>query len=207
MLSILLADDHPSVLKGLERFFDEEDGFEVIGTAPDGNAAWECLERERPDIAVLDLVMPGMSGCEVAEKACEAEIPTRVIILTGTNRTETIYRCMQCGVGGFLLKTTDWENLADAARRISDGAVVICDEVMAALAYRIKVEENTKSLTERQQEVLRHIAKGMSLEQVGAAMHIAKGTVRHHMSEIYKQLEVRTQAAAVAEGFRRGILE
>lgn len=208
-MKVFLADDHPIFRKGLTRAFDSAEGLELIGTASDGEEALAMLVDNPPDIAVLDIGMPKLDGIEVLEKMRAAGLTTKVIFLTGSEHDAVVYKAMQQGARGYVLKTIDWDDLMDIVRRVGNGETVIAPEIVSLLAGHIEGQGNKRppSLSQRELEVLKLLAEGYSQAEIAQDLGIEFTTVRSHLRNLYRKLGVKGQAQAVAEGMRHDLIK
>lgn len=201
-IRILVADDNFLVRLGLGAVLNEQSGMTVVAEASNGRQAVELFRQHTPDIVLMDLRMPLMTGVE-ATKAIRSEYPgARIIVLTTYDGDEDIYRALQAGARAYLLKDVLREDLLSAIRAVHAGQRHIPPAVAARLAERLPLSE----LTARELEVLKLIVKGMSNSEIGAALTISTGTVKIHVNNILSKLGVsdRTQAATTA--LQRGIV-
>jgi two-component system NarL family response regulator len=202
LIRILVADDNFLVRLGLGAVLNAQSGMTVIAEAGNGRQAVELFRQHTPDIVLMDLRMPLMTGVE-ATKAIRSEYPgARIIVLTTYDGDEDIYRALQAGARAYLLKDVLREDLLAAIRAVHAGQRHIPPAVAARLAERLPLSD----LTARELEVLKLIVKGMSNSQIGAALTISTGTVKIHVNNILSKLGVsdRTQAATTA--LQRGIV-
>lgn len=207
-----LADDHPIIVKGLSRVFEDDPDLRLIGTARSGKEALrEILSfEEEPDVAVLDIHMPECSGVDVIAALKQAGASTKVLLLTGSDDKQTVYSAVSAGASGYMLKTADWLDIASTIKKIHAGATVIASELMGSLAGEIRAEaEKTTetTLTPREVEVLRLLSSRGSIASVSETLKIEPSTVRTHLRRIYAKLDVSSQANAVAEAMRRGLFK
>jgi two-component system NarL family response regulator len=202
-IRVLIVDDHRVVRVGLRAIIDAEDDMEVVGEAGDGPAALAAYAEHKPDITLLDLRMPGMSGPEILTALRQADPQATVIVLTSYDADEDVYRAVQAGARGYLLKGTLPDGVLEAAiRKVHAGQRLLAPEAAARLADRM----TSPSLTPREISVLELVAKGKSNKEIGTVLSLAEGTVKTHLKRIYEKLGVsdRTEAALVA--VQRGIV-
>ncbi len=189
MIRVLLAEDQAMVRGALATLLDLEDDMTVIAQAGRGDEALRLIAEHRPDVAMLDIEMPGLTGLEVTAQAPRA---TRILIVTTFGRPGYLKRAMEAGAHGFLLKDAPPEQLADAIRRIHRGERVVDPELAArALA------EGTSPLTDREREVLAATLIHGTVAELAQALHLSQGTVRNHLSAVIQKLGVRTRGEAV----------
>jgi two-component system NarL family response regulator len=201
-IRILVADDNFLVRLGLGAVLNAQSGMTVVAEAGNGRQAVELFRQHTPDVVLMDLRMPLMTGVE-ATLAIRSEYPgARIIVLTTYDGDEDIYRALQAGARAYLLKDVLREELLSAIRAVHLGQFHIPPAVAARLAERLPLSD----LTARELEVLKLIVKGMSNSEIGAALTISTGTVKIHVNNILSKLGVsdRTQAATTA--LQRGIV-
>jgi two-component system NarL family response regulator len=202
-IRVLIVDDHRVVRVGLRAIIDAEPDMEVVAEAGDGPAALAAYAEHKPDITLLDLRMPGMSGPEVLTALREKDPEATVIVLTSYDADEDVYRAVQAGARGYLLKGTLPDGVLEAAiRKVHAGQRLLAPEAAARLADRM----TSPQLTPREVAVLELVARGKSNKEIGTMLSLAEGTVKTHLKRIYEKLGVgdRTEAALVA--VQRGIV-
>lgn len=202
-VSILIVDDHPVVCAGLASMLSTQPMLNVVGASTTGEEAFERLHRERIDLMLLDLRMPGMNGIETLKIVKRAGIVTRCIVLTSFDTDEDIYRAVEAGADGYLRKDTSLREMLEAIRTVCSGRRYLPGPIALRLAERMMRSE----LTAREFEILKMLPKGLTNKQIGRALGISDNTVRNHVNSIIEKLEVadRTEAATVA--IQRGLIE
>jgi two-component system NarL family response regulator len=202
-IRILVADDHAVVRMGLVALIHSEPDLEVVGEAEDGRQAVELFRRLRPDIVLTDLRMPDMDGVAMTQTVCRESPAAGVIILSSYDGDEEIYRALEAGARGYLLKKdTLGEDMVKAIRAVHAGHHHIPPAVAATLAERMHRSE----LTPRERDVLGAIASGMSNKRIAFHLAISEGTVKIHVTNILSKLGVSDRTEAVTAAIRRGIL-
>ena len=201
-IRVLIVDDHAVVREGLRTFLELQEGVEVVGEAGDGQAAIEEAERLRPDVVLMDLVMPRLDGVE-AMRALRARVPgARVVVLTSFLEDERLLPAMRAGAAGYLLKNVEPAELARAVRLAEAGEAMIDPAVGARLVDALVEDggEEGPELTAREQEVLELIGHGFPNKRIAQKLGIAEKTVKTHVSHVLAKLGVadRTQAALYA---------
>jgi two-component system nitrate/nitrite response regulator NarL len=207
LIRVFLADDHKMFVRGLSRTFSEATGLELVGTAENGKEALHKILELSPDVAVLDIAMPELSGLQILYALKQASCSqVKTLLLTGTEVQETVYEALSQGASGFMLKTADWDDLVAAIKRISKGETVIAPEAMKLLAGKLQ-QDPAGVLTDRERQVLSTLAQGFNVEDTAGRLQIAPETVRTHIKRIHKKLGVSNRGAAIAEAMRRGIIK
>lgn len=202
-ISVLIADDHPMVRQGLRVFLDVQPDIEVVGEAADGAQAARLAQQLRPDVVLLDLVMPGTDGVTAIELMTEAAVDSRVLIVTSFGEYRTVVPAIRAGARGYVSKDVEPSALATAIRAVAAGHVLLGPEVAAALLGADPARssgdgvEADPQLTAREREVLDLIARGRSNREIARALTVSEKTVKTHVSSVLMKLGVadRTQAA------------
>jgi DNA-binding NarL/FixJ family response regulator len=202
-IRILIVDDHPVVRAGLTSMLGAQPGLEVVGSASSGEEALAMLQLHTPDLLLLDLRMPGMNGIDTLLAMKRSGILTRVIVLTSYETDEDIYRAVQAGTGGYLLKDTSRQEMVEAIRIVHSGKRYIPRRIASRLAERMM----RSNLTTRELEILRMVAKGLTNKQIGRALEISGNTVRNHVNSIIEKLEVSDRTEATTTAIQRGLIE
>lgn len=195
-IRILLVDDHPVVRAGLASMLSTIPGLAVCGAASSGEEALELIDAEQPDVLLLDLRMPGMNGVELLKAIRTVPFPPKALVLTSYESDEEIYRAIEAGAHGYLLKSTPQAELVAAIQAIYEGRHYIPPRIAARLAERMV----RSALTQRELEILEMVVRGLTNKQIGNALRISENTARNHINSIIRKLEVsgRTEAATAA---------
>jgi two-component system, NarL family, response regulator len=201
-IRVMVVDDHPLMRLGLRTRIAGENDMEVVAEAGDGPTAIAAYAEHKPDITLMDLRMPGMDGPEIITAIRKTDPDAKIIILTTYDADEDVYRAVQAGARGYLLKGTFAEGMLEAIHSVYAGRRLIAPEVAGRLADRV----SSPSLTSREVGVLELVAKGMSNKEIGAALFVSETTIKYHLKNIYVKLGAndRTEAALLAA--QRGIL-
>ena len=205
-IRVLVADDHAIVRKGICALLATEDGIEVVGEAADGQRAIEQVAHLRPDVVLMDLVMPGVDGLAATQQINAGWPETRILVLTSFAGVDKIMPAIKAGALGYLLKDSDPEVLVDSIRQVYCGNSSLHPSVARALLEEVAHPSNqtnsrlTEALTEREAEVLQFVARGWCNQEIADALTISEATVRAHVSHILAKLDLasRTQAAIYA---------
>lgn len=197
-----MVDDHPIVRQGFAGLIATDPGMSVIAEAENGRQAIEMFRRHRPDITLMDLRMPVMNGVEAIREIRKDFPNARIIVLTTYDGDEDIYRALQAGAQGYLLKDMYCDEIFDAIRAVHAGVRQIPARVATRLAERVFNQE----LTAREIEVLKLIVKGQSNKEIAASLSITEQTVKGHVSNILSKLGVADRTSAVTLAIQRGIV-
>ncbi len=211
MITILIVDDHEVVRQGVRAYLSAQPDLEVVAEAGSGEEAVRLAAEIVPDVALMDLVMPGMDGIEATRLLKKVSPRTQVVVLTSYHEDEHIFPALKAGAISYLLKDVKMEELASAIRRAAQGEATLHPRVASRViqeihgASRSSINPYTE-LTEREIEVLRMIAEGMSNSEIAAKMVVSENTVKGHVSNILSKLHLadRTQAAVYA--WKEGIV-
>ncbi|MFN8498851.1 MAG: response regulator transcription factor [Anaerolineae bacterium] len=200
-IRVLVVDDHPTMRIGLVVFLSAEPGMECVGEAENGEQALAMCRKVQPDVALVDIVMPGMDGPTVIERITQEMPAVRVIALTSYNDTALARRAIRSGAQGYLLKTVSTEELAAAVRTVHDGRQVFTPDVTQALAMSDASDlPPGGGLSDREVEILRLAAAGRTDIEIARSLNISKSTARFHLTNIYGKLGAanRTEAVRIA---------
>jgi DNA-binding NarL/FixJ family response regulator len=201
VIRVLVADDHAVVRQGLRTFLGLQDDMEVVGEAADGAEAVEAVERLRPDVVLMDMVMPGVDGLEAIRRVLAARPETRVVVLTSYADEEKVVPAVRAGAAGYLLKDVQPSDLAAAIRTVAAGGALLAPAVTARVLREVQAGgAPDPGLTAREREVLGLLARGLTNRQIAGELVLSEKTVKTHVSNILGKLGVpdRTQAALYA---------
>lgn len=210
-ITIVIVDDHAVVRQGVRAFLEARAEFEVVGEADSGTAALEHVEQHIPDIVLMDLIMPEMDGVEATRQVKYISPRTQIVVLTSYHEDENIFPALEAGAISYILKDVDLDELADAIQKAARGEVTLHPEVAARIIQELhgarcgEINPFTE-LTNREMEVLKLIANGMSNNEIAGELVISEHTVRGHVSNILSKLHLadRTQAAVYA--WKKGVV-
>ena len=204
-IRLLIADDHPVVRDGLSGMFSGDDGFEVIGEAANGAQAVTLACALEPDVILMDLRMPEMDGVAAIAELARRKVAARVLVLTTYDTDSDVVRAVEAGATGYLLKDSPREDLLRAVRAAARGEAALSPSVATRLLGQVRAPAQ-EPLSQREFEVLEMVAGGATNREAAAKLFISEATVKTHLLHIYAKLGVSDRAAAVAEGFQRGLL-
>lgn len=213
MIKIIIADDHLIIRQGLRLILETEEDLELVGEASDGAEALRLCQTLRPAVVLMDLRMPNMDGLTAIEKLKAEQPEVAVVILTTFNEDELMFRGLQAGARGYLLKDTDRSTLFDTIRAAARGETLLRPEIMARVLARTSqpatvIRTNVQTgLTDREIEVLQSVARGERSKEIAVHLGISERTVKAHLASIYSKLGVDSRAAAIAIAAQKGLLE
>ncbi len=215
-IRVLLADDQMMVRAGFRMILGSEDDLEVVGEAADGEKAVWQAEHFQPDVVLMDVQMPVLDGLEATRRIMASPVTTatRVLILTTFERDDYIYEALRAGASGFMLKNASPEELIHAVRVVAAGDALLAPSVtrrlladMARQRSRPELSAQLVLLTERESEVLRGIAAGLSNAELAASLIVGEATVKTHVSRLLSKLNLRDRVQAVAFAYESGLIQ
>ncbi len=209
-IRVVLADDHAVVRQGIRQFMEEAGDIEVIAEAEDGAEAVRLVEAHQPDVAVLDIRMPEVTGVEATRRIKERFPQVRVLVLTAYDDDPYVFALLQAGADGYVLKTASGDELVRAVRTVHQGGTALSPEIAAKVVRQAVsgrpegAADQVESLTDRELDVLRLAAQGLTNRAIGHELGISHRTVQGHMANIYGKLGANSRTEAVTEALRRG---
>jgi NarL family two-component system response regulator LiaR len=210
-LTVLIADDHPLVRDALRQALDAEEDMQIVAEAADGEEAVKLASECKPDVAVMDIVMPKLNGIEATRKIKQIAPDIAILILTAYDDDEYVLGLLDAGAAGYLLKSARGRDLAGAIRAIKSGESVLHPAIIAKLlkrAMQAPVEEHKPSdiLSERESEVLRLVALGMSNKDIAEKLFLSERTIKAHLTNIFNKLNVASRSEAIVKGLQWGLV-
>ncbi|HZS24121.1 MAG TPA: response regulator transcription factor [Gaiellaceae bacterium] len=202
--TIVVADDHPAMLAAVGDTLAKH-GFEIVARAADGEQALAAIERAQPDVALVDVRMPRLSGLELAKRLAGVAPGTAVVFYTAFGDRALVSEALDVGARGFVLKEAPLADLVRAVQLVAAGEAYV-DPVLAGVLVRSRVTDSLPTLTQREREVLRLLADGLSNDEIGRRLHISAETVRTHVRKAMTKLEADTRTQAVAIALRQSII-
>jgi two-component system nitrate/nitrite response regulator NarL len=209
-VTVLVADDHPIYRDGVVAALRAYPELEVVGSAQEGREALDEIRRLRPDVALVDLMLPDLDGIAIVRQLAREAIPTRVAIVSAFEESATVYRAIESGAAAYLSKICSASTLRDTVLSVARGETVIAPSMHNGLAREIRARRSVEDeavLTPRETEILRHTAEGLSAPEIAHELTLGVTTVKTHLQHIYAKLDVSDRAAAVAQALRRGMLQ
>jgi DNA-binding NarL/FixJ family response regulator len=218
-IRVLIADDHPFFRRGLEMVLSEDAGIELVGQASDGAEAVQLAGEMLPDVVLMDIRMPKITGIEAARQMKDIAPSAKIVILTISDEEEDLFEAIRSGASGYLLKDIPLDELADSVRAVHGGQSLINPSMagkllseFATLARRDAEEEPAKhapapKLTDREMEVLRLVARGMNNRDIAKELFISENTVKNHVRNILEKLQIHSRMEAVMIAVREKLIE
>ena len=209
-INVVLADDHILVRQGIRQFLEETADIKVIAEAGDGAEAIQLVQQLGPDIVVMDINMPKVTGVEATRRIKQHFPAVKVLVLTAYDDAPYIRALLHAGADGYILKTAPAEELVRAVRNVHQGLAALSPAVATQVVREMTQRHSTgpagqaKVLTEREVDVLRLTAKGMTNREIGQELHISHRTVQGHLANTYDKLNVNSRTKAVTEAIKRG---
>ena len=205
-IRLLITDDHDVVRQGLRFYLRRDPEIEIVGEAADGEEAVEMARDLRPNVVLMDLLMPRMDGIEATERI-RAELPdVEVVALTSVLEDAAVTGAIKAGAIGYLLKDTKAEELSDAIKGAAAGQVQLAPEAAARLMREVRVPERPEELTERETEVLVGVAQGRANKEIARKLYVEERTVKAHVSSILRKLSLKSRTQAALYAVRTGLV-
>ena len=202
-IRVVLADDHPLTRSGIAEYLRRESSLELLGEAEEGTRAWQLIQDLQPDVALLDIRMPGFDGVSVAQKVKEAGLSTATIMLTSYDAQQYVMASLRAGAKGFVLKTVSPKELTAAISTVARGGLYLDPEVASVMGER---EFDPEQLSVREREVLVLAAKGLSSKEVASKLFISERTVQTHLASIYDKLGSKNKTEALLLALKYGVV-
>jgi two-component system nitrate/nitrite response regulator NarL len=208
-VEVVVIDDHPFFRDGVSRGLTNSGLITVVAEAENGRDGLAAIAEHKPQVAVVDYQMPDLDGIAVTQAVVRDGLPTRVLLLSAITDSPVVFRALEVGASGYLSKDARRAEIVDAVMSVAQGRTVVPPELAGSLAQEIRLRAQPAGpvLSERELQVLKGFARGLSIPQLAKELFIGASTVKTHTQRLYEKLGVSDRAAAVAEGMRRGLLE
>ena len=217
MITVLLVDDEALVRAGLRMILETTDDLAVVGEAEDGRSALDAVARHRPDVVLMDVRMPGLDGLSATAAIRARPRPPSVVVLTTFDTDDAVFRALEVGATGFLLKDTPPDDLLRAVRLAASGEAMLSPGVTRRVIERFTTEDRSRrrretlarldGLTEREREVLIQIGLGRANAEIAKHLHMSEATVKSHVSHIFDKLAVTNRVQIAIAAFRAGLVD
>jgi two-component system, NarL family, nitrate/nitrite response regulator NarL len=206
---VFAAAEHPLFRDALVRAIRSRPELELVGDAGGGRDALAAIGVERPDVAVIDEVLDGLTAEQILNAIGRDGLATRVVLIAAEPEPQLVYSAVARGAAGYLTKQADARQLCDAITAVARGRTVLAPELQTGIAgeIRLRAVDERPLLSDRESQILKLVANGLSAPQIGRSLHLATPTVKTHLHHVYEKLGVAERAAAVAQAMRRGLLE
>ncbi len=210
-IRVIIADDHLLFREGTRRLIEAEHDIEVVGEASDGEEAVELVNRLRPHVALVDIAMPKMNGIDATRKIKSSHSPTAVLILTAYDNEQYVMALFEAGAAGYLLKNVSGRDLMNAIRSVHGGESVLHPSVAQRIFQRLvskdkrTVELNSfGQLSEREMQVLRLAARGLSNQEIGDRLFLSRRTVQAHLGSVFRKMDIGSRTEAILQALKKG---
>jgi DNA-binding NarL/FixJ family response regulator len=214
VITVLIADDQAVVRAGLRMIIEAQGDLAVVAEAANGSEAADLTASVKPDVALMDIRMPDLDGIEATRRIVQSGSATRVLVLTTYGLDENVYDALRAGASGFLIKTDSPERLVDAIRVVAAGEALLAPEVTRRLIDRFvsaarpgEPSRELESLTARELDVLKLVARGLSNAEIAAELYVSEGTVKTHVGRILTKLDLRDRTQAVVYAYEHSVVE
>jgi DNA-binding NarL/FixJ family response regulator len=213
VIRVVVADDQPLVRTGLRMILSDAADLEIVGEAAHGDEAVALAAAERPDVVLMDVRMPGMDGIDATRAVTAVQDPPRVLVLTTFDLDEVVYDALRAGASGFLLKDAPEERLLTAIRVVAEGGSLFAPTVTRRLIEefarrpRAMAPSGLEALTERESEVLRLVARGLSNTEIAGQLFVSENTVKTHVARVLMKLGLRDRVQAVVLAYETGLVQ
>lgn len=205
-ISVLIVDDHAVVRQGLRVLLESQPQIEVVGEASDGALAVEMAQKLKPDVILMDLLMPGVGGIEAIRRLQELKNPSKVLVLTSSLEDQLVKQALQAGAQGYVLKAIRSAELVHSIERIAQGASVLDPAATQVLMHQVTGHDPLEMLTTREREVFDGMARGWNNPEIATNLKVSEATVRTHIANVLDKLALRDRTQVTIYALKRGLI-
>ncbi|MBX3080943.1 MAG: response regulator transcription factor [Anaerolineae bacterium] len=205
-IRVLIVDDHAVVRQGLRLLLDAQPNIDVVGESPDGEMAIQMARALKPDVILMDLLMPGMSGVEAIRQLHTLNLPSRVLVLSSSLEDQLVKQALQAGARGYILKASRSSELVEAIERVAKGQSMLDPAAAQVLMQQVQSNDPLESLTAREREVFNGMARGWNNAEIANALNVSEATVRTHVASILDKLTLRDRTQVTIYALKRGLI-
>ncbi len=206
MIRVLIVDDHAVVRQGLRMLLDAKNHIEIVGEAADGESAVQMAKTLQPDVILMDLLMPTMSGVEAIEHIQASSAKTGILALTSSLEEQLVKRALQAGAQGYILKASRASDLVQAIEDVAEGKTSLDPAAAQVLMKQVTNRDPVEELTARERDVFDALARGKTNPEISSSLHITEATVRTHIASILDKLELRDRMQVMIYALKRGLV-
>lgn len=205
-IRVLIVDDHAVVRQGLRLLLEGQTDLEVVGEAADGEMAIQMTRSLRPDVLLLDLLMPGMSGIDVIQQLRQEGLESNILVLTSSLEDQIVKQALQAGAHGYLLKASRSADLIQAIQRVAQGLSVLDPAATQVLMHQVQSNDLLETLTAREREVFDAMAHGKNNVEIASHLKVSEATVRTHIASVLEKLALRDRTQVIIYALKRGLV-
>lgn len=205
-IRVLIVDDHAVVRQGLRLLLDSQPEIEVVGEAADGEMAIQIARELKPDVILMDLLMPGMSGIEAIHHLTDLSIASNVLVLTSSLEDQLVKQALQAGARGYVLKASRASELIQAIERVAQGLNTLDPAAAQVLMQQVRTHDPLETLTARERDVFDAMARGLNNAEIAARLDVSEATVRTHIASVLDKLMLRDRTQVTIYALKRGLI-
>jgi DNA-binding NarL/FixJ family response regulator len=205
-IRLLIVDDHAVVRQGLRLLLDAQPGIEVVGEAADGAMALQMAQDLHPDVLLVDLLMPGMSGVEVIRRVNELALESKTLVLSSSLEDHLVKQALQAGANGYILKASRSSELVSAIERVAAGLPALDPAAAQVVMQQVRTGDPLQTLTAREREVFEWLARGLNNTEIAERLTVSEATVRTHIASLLDKLALRDRTQVTIYALKRGII-
>src|SRR5262245_43961646 len=205
-IRVLIVDDHAIVRQGLRLLLEAQADLDVAGEATDGQMAIQMAQQLRPDVILMDLTMPGMSGLEAIRRIADLDLDCKMLVLTSSLEDQMVKQAIKAGAHGYILKASRANDLVQAIQRVAQGVTTLDPAAAQVLVQQVQQLDLLETLTAREREVFDVLAHGLSNADIAAQLNVSEATVRTHIASVLEKLELRDRTQVMIYALKRGLI-